>query len=846
MKKKQKNRPSGQWVSLTILLAGVVLFAVLFWAMTVRDLNELEQTAEQTFAFMKLRIEHYEAYVVNDKIKSLTRLLDKTNELSRAVAAEQDLSAEYLDGYAAEQRLSGAVLLDAQLKPEVQTACDGDTYALRQSLIENSNIRDIPQYQKKCYMTRLRLGEDTYDVAAVARRDAPGVVLTYVQKDETDIDGTDFSINTLFTDFTFPLYGTVVVTDGETIVSTNEQTLKGMPVDDALALIDHGYPITADTFIHLRSNGTTWYGQKHQAKGYYLYTFFPARQIFLTRTLVMAVFSGVYLFMWLIMWMLRSRAEHAVLTQSQQRMSTITALGAAYCDIFLVSLKTHVGEIIKCSAPMRERLQGERYREPQVFDLFMPLVADSSRQDVLLFINLDTVAQRLQEQSPLTLRWQNRSGDWFLTLLVAQSCREDGTPEAVMFATRNVTEQTVQELAAQQELAQSAEQARRANAAKTSFLRRMSHDLRTPINGICGMVEVSRHFIGNEQKQEECRNKILLASGFLLDLINNVLDMSKLESGEIRLEEKPFDLEELVQETINIVEIQAHERGIALHSEAVVHGTHTHLIGSPLHLRQVLQNISGNAVKYTQEGGKITLSMRELSSDEKTATYEFVCVDNGIGMSPEFQKHAFEPFAQEAHSARTKYAGTGLGLAITKELVTQMGGTISFESAQGKGTTFTVVLPLQIDWQHGKEALPPDAPRQAQTLTRRVHVLLAEDNDLNMEIAQFLLEDAGATVQQAWNGREAIDAFAASKPGEIDVILMDVMMPVMSGLEATRDIRAMDRPDAKTIPIFAMTANAYNDDVMRSREAGMNEHLTKPIARDRLIELINQYTAHKD
>lgn len=366
----------------------------------------------------------------------------------------------------------------------------------------------------------------------------------------------------------------------------------------------------------------------------------------------------------------------------------------------------------------------------------------------------------------------------------------------------------------------------------------MSHDLRTPINGIRGMVEISRHCAGDEAKQEECREKILAASGFLLDLVNNVLDMNKLESGEIQLEHTSFDLESLLQETTSVIEVQAAEHGITLrHDPWAGRFAHPRLIGSPVHLRQVLQNVSSNAIKYTPTGGTVQLGVRELEPSDGAVWFEFTCADNGIGMSESFQKHVFEPFAQEDASARTSYSGTGLGLSITKELVEQMNGSIRFESTQGMDALFTIRLPFCVD----TEAPVSQPPQPAPADIRGVRVLLVEDNALNMEIAQFLLETAGAVVTRAWNGREAVDAFAASEPGSFDVILMDVMMPVMDGLEASRTIRAMARPDAGTVPIFAMTANAFYDDIRRSREAGMNEHLTKPLEAQALLAAIARY-----
>lgn len=387
----------------------------------------------------------------------------------------------------------------------------------------------------------------------------------------------------------------------------------------------------------------------------------------------------------------------------------------------------------------------------------------------------------------------------------------------------------------QKSLLEAAEKADAANRAKTEFLQRMSHDIRTPINGICGMLDVGDYYRDNLSRQTECRGKIREASNILQELVNEVLDMSKLESGEIYLEKKPFNIYQLVNEVIDVVEKMADEREIKVErktSEII----HKDLIGSPIHLKRLLMNIMSNAVKYNKDYGKIYLSSKEISSEQdEIVTLEFKCQDTGIGMSEEFQKHLFEPFAQEQKGGASKFGGTGLGMPITKSLVEKMGGTITFTSEQGVGTTFVITIPFKIN-----EDVAGDEEKQDEVTDsiRGLNILLVEDNELNMEIAEFVIQSEGASVVKAWNGQEAVEAFEKSAPGEFDVILMDVMMPVMNGYEATKTIRTMDRSDAKKIPIIAMTANAFVEDRIKSKEAGMNEHVSKPINMKLLVKII--------
>ena len=385
------------------------------------------------------------------------------------------------------------------------------------------------------------------------------------------------------------------------------------------------------------------------------------------------------------------------------------------------------------------------------------------------------------------------------------------------------------------ELLIAAKKAEAANEAKTEFLQRMSHDIRTPINGICGMVNMADHYADDMEKQKEYRTKVKEASNLLLELVNDVLDMSKLESGEIVLEEIPFNLSSIYREVFVVIEQVAAEQNLQIVWEKK-EITHRDLIGSPRYVKRVMMNILSNAVKYNRANGQIYISCRELPSEQpEMTTIEFTCRDTGIGMTEAFQKKIFEPFAQEHTGSRTKFAGTGLGMPITKKLVEKMGGTISFESKEGAGTTFVIRVPFKIDPDVDEHKVQKDIPEKS---IEGLHILLVEDNELNMEIAEFMLRNEGADVTKAWNGRKAVEIFEKSRPDEFDVILIDIMMPVMNGYEAARMIRSMDREDAKVIPIIAMTANAFTEDKLRAKEAGMNEHIAKPVDTKRLVKII--------
>ena len=406
---------------------------------------------------------------------------------------------------------------------------------------------------------------------------------------------------------------------------------------------------------------------------------------------------------------------------------------------------------------------------------------------------------------------------------------------------RRLTDLLQQERDYGDKLAEAAREASSANSAKTEFLRRMSHDLRTPINGIRGMVEVGDAHADDLQKQTECRLKIWTASGLLLDLANEALDMSRLESGQVDLDLVPANLVTLNREVRDILERQAEERFVTIICDK--HALdHPYARVSVTHLKRLLVNIAGNAVKYNRQGGFVRLVCREVEPVDGVPVYEYMIADNGIGMSEEFQQHLYEPFSREEQQVEGASSGTGLGASIAKQLVELMGGTMSFTSTLGQGTTFTIRLPFE---KCDRSEVPQVVRVNVDDggALRGLRVLLVEDNDLNAEIAQFTLDRAGAIVTHAKDGESAVETFAASAPYEYDVVLMDIMMPGIDGLEATRQIRALNREDAMTTPIIAVSANAFADDRRLSREAGMNAHLSKPVSSQELVEALAHIAA---
>lgn len=575
----------------------------------------------------------------------------------------------------------------------------------------------------------------------------------------------------------------------------------------------------------------------------------------------------------------RESNDHLQETLETERVKNeiISAISTLYLEIARVDLETMTYELV--AGPdyghVRAGMGGSVEHLRDV--LLNKNIFQANREQVERFIDFTTLNERLHDRRFIQQDLKAASGKWYDCKFIVKRRDEDGKVTHVLMAVRDIDEQKKHELEYQEQLKEAKEEAEaareraeraqkeaeaakeraeeaqkeaeaareraeearldadRANEAKTGFLRRMSHDIRTPINGIRGMVQIAKYYEDDPAKVQECREKIWTATEHLLSLVNDVLDMNKLESGKLTLRHEPFSLQKVLDEVHVVTQAQAEELHVRFIHQDTQKLEHDHMIGSPVYLKRIFMNFTSNAVKYNREGGTVSVYGRELSFDGKTAWYEFVCEDTGLGMSEEFQRHAFEPFTQEEQAAgRTHYTGTGLGLAISKQLIDLLGGTLELQSVLGKGTKVTFRIPIEVDLEeHAKETVSDCTAARFEG----VRALLVEDNELNAEIAAFLLEQHGLQVMRVSNGQMAVEELE-EYPGGYDVVFMDVMMPVMDGLEATKVIRTKLR---SAIPVFAMTANAFVDDIQRSMDAGMDEYLTKPLQEKAIVKALRRH-----
>lgn len=533
------------------------------------------------------------------------------------------------------------------------------------------------------------------------------------------------------------------------------------------------------------------------------------------------------------------------LSNAEKEQWMLNALCVNYTAAYYCDLKKDYVKVIKrkdfshCASGGREVHQRHSYSEWMRY-FWENVVVKEDAPNYLEVFDAENLMRYLEKEESFTLRHRTLPNKMGMEYFEATAVKlyEDENSYEVILGFRPIDDIIAEEVKHQKQLEEALKSAEIANRTKTEFLRRMSHDIRTPLNGIIGLLDIDEQHFDNVDLVRTNHEKMRIAANHLLSLINDVLQMSKMEDGSIELAHEPVSLIELTTDIVSIVVDRAIESGIVWDFEkgkAVI--PYPYIYGSPLHLRQIFLNIYGNCIKYNRRGGKITTIVEDMGNAEGICRYRWTISDTGVGMSKEFLEHIFEPFAQEKTDARSIYQGTGLGMSIVKKLVDLMGGTISVTSQEGVGSTFIVEIPFEI--------APEPKAQKVEVLTKKnsiagLRLLLAEDNELNAEIANTLLSDEGARVTVVENGLQAVNLLNESEPGTFDGILMDIMMPVMDGLTATKKIRSLERSDAREIPIIAMTANAFKEDEQECLDAGMNAYLAKPLQMEKVTETIAQ------
>lgn len=836
--KNKENQSEKHWYFQIdkVFLIGLIFLVILFLVVVHKgDRKDIAGLADETLGFLESVCQRYDNYAEGQKSATLKDIYDKTRGLLGFASTEMLENKKFLMEFIKNQELSGVLVLDKELNLVSEADSDGkDAYKLWKDFFSVENKKDIIQYKNKMFSGTVMQGEISYDVVVVSRQDTDGLILCYENHEKPIVDDSyEPLLEDTLTNNTFHKNPKIVITDGEKILATNTTLKQGEKVEKAGLITDTSSERWKDgNLIHLKWKNQSWYGKRAVYGKYFIYVFYPASEVFTNMLPIATTAIAFYALLSMLAMFLRNHSERKHWKNEKKQLNTIKAVSSLYVTSSILHIKKGSIEGIVSTKRAQSILDETTEAVAVSVKLAERIIAPEFQKAYIEFLDFSTMDERMGDRKWLTNVFQDQNGTWFSTYLIPMEYDENHKLKDVLFLSRDINDYKQKEEANRAKLEHLVRDAKMANEVKSSFLRRMSHDIQTPVNGIRGMAMMAEKSLEQPEQAKEYIEKIIRSSEYLEMLLDDVLQMSKLESGSISFEEKPFDLGEVIKNTAEFIEERAKEKEVRfeLKNSDI---SHEHVIGSPLHVRQVMQNVMSNAVKFTNPGGKVEISCQEKILKEDRMILEFICQDTGIGMSEKFQPKIFELFSQEKDSARTAYEGNGLGLPIVKDILDKCGGTITVESKKGKGSVFKMEIPLKIDVSFEK--------KEENTFIGGVKVLLVEDNEMNMEIAEYLLKEQGAEITKAYDGEEAVQIFKESEKGTFDLILMDIMMPKMNGLEATRTIRRFEREDAKIIPIFAMTANSFVEDRKKSKEAGMNEHLSKPLDMKKVVEVIAKY-----
>ena len=822
------------WKLSGLLLLGLLLAGIVIWGMFTRtDQKELSKTLDKTMSTAKIKLQDYDDYIANDRVKSLVRLLDKSKEFSHNISRIDQYGQKDIEEYAEEQRLTGIFAVDENRDITLRSTQSGDLDAqkLWKQIADKAYIVEILEHPEETYTERVTIDSKEYDLAVVSRQDTSGLVIAYAEKNK-HTQG-DMTLDAVFADFPLSMDGVITVCKDNVVVSANHTTVLGKTTKDLRNYFHSSLKGNEEGIIRIKPNNKIWYGHSDKMGEYMIYIFFPSSQVFMTRSLAVGLYIAVAVFIYLIVLLVYSNAEKAALRQSQKRMRIINALGTAYSSIILLNLADGRAEIIRKPDDAFDVTDEDQILKSDKSELLDKLLASGYQKEYLEFIDINTMEQRMKGHQVLTCTSQMADGKWLFSVLVPQRFDENGNIMAILLANRDITEEKEKELGQEKELRNALAVAEHANRAKTRFLNSISHDIRTPMNAVIGYTALATSHVDNKEMVMEYLKKIHISSQHLLSLINDVLDMSRIESGVVKLEEVNVHLPDIFHDLSAIIQgnIAAKQQDLYIDTQNVLHED---IITDKLRLNQVLLNTISNAIKFTPVGGMINIRVREYPcSREGYAKYSFSVKDNGIGMSEEFQEHVFDAFAREQTVTKSGIQGTGLGLAISKNIIHMMGGDITVRSETGKGSEFIITIECRISEKSAKY-MPIPQLQGARAL------VVDDDADTCMSVCKMLRE-IEMIADWTTSGKEAVlrAKEACEMKKEFMAYIIDWQMPDMNGIETVRRIRKVIGNDT---PIIILTAYDWTDIAEEAKEAGVTAFVSKPLFMSELRAVLTKQT----
>lgn len=828
-----------------LLIGGVLIMLATLYFGAINSKAEARKAAEKDIADLKKQCNYYDDFLSADEVKSLSRLAEQIENIADVldIMSESERS-RFLQRYIGNDRVSCILILDEDLKPDSDYPEVMACYNEWSAEVSESAIADIIRYPRKIYSARIKHDSRTYDIAATARKDKTGVVFSAVLQNDEDLEQSYDSVRSLLGANETALGGLLYITKDNELVGSNtdNKSVDKHEVDELNAYIAQK---TDGDLTRFRCNGKIYYGAGAKYREYEVFVFYPSVEVYSgCRIALLVAFALCIITSFLIITAYyHSRISHN--REIERKNDIITTISCIYLLTVAIDLRKGTYTLLKYPREWGN-VAAQGSADAAFYESLVNSVAAEFREGYRSFSDPGTLDERIREGDYLEYDYQNIRGEWQSDRIIPQDRYENGNLASFILVSKSTNEQKKAELKNQEKLKAAMKAEQTANQSKTDLLRRISHDTRTPINVILGMIEIASRNPDDAELQRSCRDKCREATEYLLDLVNDILTVNKIidEAGEGN-DSTVFDPAKEAEKVIRVADERAKAAGVTLTAE-YPDCTGKPLVGEPLYLRQIMMNIITNAIKYSNKGGTVNISVFEAPDPENKdrAEIRFICEDHGIGMSREFQEKMFEPFSREGQAANGRFDGVGLGLAIVKKLVDGQNGTIDVQSEKGKGTRFEITLLYKYSSGELTEQ-KAETPTPAESL-EGLNILVAEDNGLSMEIVVYMLTDAGANVLGAANGAEALKAFTDSKPGAIDAILTDMTMPVTDGPELARRIRALDRTDAKTVPIIVMTANLFDEDIKKCTDSGMNGFLPKPLNPAQLVATIaGQCRRHK-